>query len=126
MAALTACQATTDPSQGGFFSGVAAINSGAYEDRVSAAERDLDADRARNAQLETEIVRLETALAGLKGQIRLQASQTRSIDSLTRQRIDRVLATTPNVADTTQRLDALAKAIEDARALSADLARLAG
>jgi hypothetical protein len=47
---LAACQTTTDPADGGFFAGVSGIATGAYDDRIEAAEGDTCAYVVRTAK----------------------------------------------------------------------------
>lgn len=123
---LTACQTTTDPADGGFFAGVSGIATGAYDDRITAAEGDVAAAQARNDALAAQIRSSESELAKLKLKILQQRDATGGGDAATAARIDRVLNDTPGGATPEARLAALQKSISDARALSADLAQLSG
>ncbi len=130
---LAGCQTTTDPAEGGFFSGVSGIATGAYEDRVSASEAEVASAQARNDALAAQqsalgarIKSSESELAGLKFQILQQRDALGPTDSATAARIDRVLNAKPTGATAEARLAALQQTISQARALSADLAKLSG
>ena len=124
---LAACtDLPQDPAEGGFFAGVSGITSGSYDARVDAAEADVDAARARNTELEAQIRRSETELSQLKLRILRQRNAMASADPGTSRRIDQVLRSQPTGDTQSARLASLRQAIGDARALSADLARLSG
>ncbi len=123
---LAACQTTTDPADGGFFAGVSGIATGAYDDRIAAAEGDVASAQARNDALAAQIRTSETELAQLKLKILQQRDAIGGGDAATAARIDRVLNDAPGGATPDARLAALQKSIADARALSADLAKLSG
>lgn len=123
---LTACQTTTDPAEGGFFAGVSGIATGAYDDRIEAAEGDVAAARARNDALAAQIRSSESELAQLKLKILQQRDAIGGGDAATAARIDRVLNETPQGATPDAKLAALQRSISEARALSADLAKLSG
>lgn len=124
---LGACEtATTDPAEGGFFEGVSGITTGAYDQRVETAEADVAAAQARNEALAAQIRGAESELAGLKLQILRQRDALGATDAATAARIDRVLNAAPGGASDEARLAALQRSIAEARALSADLARLSG
>lgn len=124
--ALTACQTTTDPAEGGFFSGVSGIATGAYDDRIDAAESDVAAAEARNEALAAQLRASETELAQLKLKILQQRDAIGGGDATTAARIDRVLNSNPTGATPEAKLAALQRGISEARALSADLAKLSG
>lgn len=121
-----ACQTTTDPADGGFFAGVSGIASGSYDDRIDTAEADVAAAQTRNDALAAQIRGRESELAQLKLQILQQRDAVGTTDAATAARIDRVLNSTPTGSTQQARLAALQRSIQDARALSADLARLSG
>ncbi|WP_171174639.1 hypothetical protein [Ruegeria sp. HKCCD8929] len=123
---LAACETTTDPAEGGFFSGVSGITSGAYDERIETAEADVAAAEARNEALAAQIRSSESELAQLKLKILQQRDATGGGDAATAARIDRVLNSNPTGSTPEARLAALQRSIADARALSADLARLSG
>jgi chromosome segregation ATPase len=130
---LAGCQTTTDPAEGGFFNGVSGITSGAYEDRVAAGEADVASAQARNdalaaqqSALASQIKSSESELAGLKFRILQQRDALGTTDSATAARIDRVLNAKPTGATADAKLAALQQTISQARALSADLAKLSG
>mgnify|MGYP001812999295 CR=1 FL=1 len=124
--ALSACQTTTDPADGGFFAGVAGITSGAYDSRLAAAEADVEARRIEQRQLQDRIAAAEAELASLKLRIANQRASLRTSPPELTRSIDSVLLAPDPEGDGAERLRALRKAISDARALSADLVRLAG
>ncbi|KIC45676.1 hypothetical protein RA28_08150 [Ruegeria sp. ANG-S4] len=124
--ALAACQTTTDPAEGGFFAGVSGITTGAYDARVEAAEGDVAAAQARNDALASQLRASESELAQLKLTILQQRDVIGPADPATADRIDRVLNSSPQGATPEARLEALQRSISEARALSADLAKLSG
>ncbi|MEX0327770.1 MAG: hypothetical protein AB3N07_03520 [Ruegeria sp.] len=124
--ALAACQTTTDPAEGGFFAGVSGITTGAYDARVEAAEGDVAAAQARNDALASQLRASESELAQLKLTILQQRDAIGTTDPATADRIDRVLNSSPQGATPEARLEALQRSISEARALSADLAKLSG
>lgn len=126
LAALAACQTTTDPAEGGFFNGVSGIASGSYDARVAEAERDVAARQARNDALAAEIRAGEKELARLKLQVLNQRNAIGRTDAQTSQRIETVLRADPGGETDAARLAALQATIADARALSRDLAELSG
>ncbi|MCL6284490.1 hypothetical protein M3P21_13225 [Ruegeria sp. 2012CJ41-6] len=124
--ALAGCQTTTDPAEGGFFNGVSGIATGAYDDRIDAAEADVASAQARNDALAAQIRGRESELAQLKLKILQQRDGLGGTDPDTAQRIDRVLNSNPTGSTDAEKLAALQRSIADAKALSADLARLSG
>lgn len=56
---LGGCATTDDPREGGFFSGVAGINSGTYDRRIQDREQHLQAERDENYRLQDQSRRLE-------------------------------------------------------------------
>ncbi len=123
---LAACQTTTDPADGGFFAGVSGIATGAYDDRIEAAEGDVATAQARNDALAAQIRSSESELAQLKLKILQQRDAIGGGDPATAARIDRVLNAKPQGTTAEAQLQALQRSISEARALSADLARLSG
>ncbi len=123
---LAACQTTTDPAEGGFFSGVSGIATGAYDDRITAAEGEVAEAQARNDALAAQIRASESELAQLKLRILQQRDALGGADPATAARIDRVLNATPGGATPDAKLAALQRSIAEARALSSDLAKLSG
>lgn len=62
---LSACQTTTDPSQGGFINGVSALSSGAYDQRIEAKNDEMSSLQQANVRLEAingEQIRQQAAL----------------------------------------------------------------
>ncbi|MEX0349254.1 MAG: hypothetical protein AB3N15_07480 [Paracoccaceae bacterium] len=123
---MAGCQTTTDPAEGGFFNGVSGIATGAYDDRIDAAEADVASAQARNDALAAQIRGSESELAQLKLKILQQRDAIGGMDTGTARRIDQVLNSNPTGATDTEKLAALQRSIADAKALSADLARLSG
>ncbi len=126
LVALSACQTTTDPAEGGFFSGVSGIATGAYDQRIETAEADVASAQARNDALAAQLRSSETELAQLKLKILQQRNAIGGADAATAARIDKVLNETPGGATPEAKLAALQRSISEARALSADLAKLSG
>lgn len=123
---LAACQTTTDPAEGGFFNGVSGIATGAYDDRIDTAEADVAGAQARNDALAAQIRGQESELAQLKLKILGQRDALGPTDAATARRIDTVLNSAPSGRNDQERLAALQRSISEAKALSADLARLSG
>lgn len=123
---LMACETSTDPADGGFFNGVKGITSGDYQAQIDAEEADVDASRARNSELASQIQSSESQLAQLKATIRSQSNALGQTDGATSDRISKVLASKPAGNTDAERLAALQQSIADARALSDDLAKLSG
>ncbi|MEM7318788.1 MAG: hypothetical protein AAF408_07175 [Pseudomonadota bacterium] len=121
-----ACQTTTDPAEGGFFAGVSGIASGAYEDQIDVAEADVAEAQTRNDALAAQLRNSESELAQLKLRILQQRDAIGTTDPATSARIDKVLNATPTGATQDAKLATLQRSIAEARALSADLARLSG
>ncbi|MFA3920352.1 hypothetical protein [Ruegeria hyattellae] len=124
--AFAGCQTTTDPAEGGFFNGVSGIATGAYDDRIDAAEADVASAQTRNDALAAQIRGRESELAQLKLKILQQRDGLGGTDPATAQRIDRVLNSNPTGSTDAEKLASLQRSIADAKALSADLARLSG
>jgi len=125
-AGLAACTTSTDPADGGFFNGVSGIATGTYQDQIDATEAQVAASQARNANLAAQIRGSESELARLKVAIVNQRNALGSTDAATSNRINAVLVSQPTGSTDAARLAALQKSIADARALSQDLAKLAG
>lgn len=130
---VAACQPSDDPAQGGFFNGVTGIAGGGYQARVDQREAEVaDAQstntalRAEQAALQAELDRLGGQLTDLKLTILRQSQQAGTLDPATRARVDQTLNARPAGSTDQQKLASLRKAVADARALSADLARLSG
>jgi len=131
--ALAACTTSTDPGQGGFFNGVAAISSGAYDDRITAGEQQVAAAEARNANLSAQqqalraqVQAAENELAKLKFKLLQQKNSISGLSSADTARIDAILNANPSGNSDAAKLAALQQTIANARALSAELARMAG
>ncbi|GGE51914.1 hypothetical protein [Actibacterium pelagium] len=130
---LLGCVTSDDPSEGGFFNGVSGISSGTYEGRIAEREQSVDEAEARNEALATEQARLSSQissarseLAKLKLRILNQRNAAGSLDAGTEARVQSVLNAQPAGRTQSEHLAALRKTITDAKALSADLAKLSG
>ena len=133
VAALSGCVTSDYPAEGGFFNGVSGISSGRYEEQIAAQEADVAAAEARNASLAQDQARLsaqikaaESELAKLRFKILQQKTAVGSTDPATEARVQRVLNSSPSGRTDAEKLAALQKTIADAKALSADLAKLSG
>ncbi len=140
--ALTACEISEDPADGGFLSGVVGVAGGGYQSRIDALEAQLAADKAQANALAAEQLRLQAASANtsaqlrnlraqfaalqavIKGQVAALEARGVSVNNGLKARVQRVSATTPGGSSDAARLASLRGAIADARALSADLGRL--
>lgn len=109
---LVGCQTTTDPAEGGFFSGVSNLSSGAYEQRLEKKKGELAGAQAEQAALEqrssaldseqasvsAELASAEQRLAALRADIdeldkKIQeASRQLQLDEEQRKRIEEELA----------------------------------
>ncbi len=130
---LSACVSSEDPAEGGFFNGVSGITSGRYDERVAEREASVAEAEARNAalaqeqaQLASQIKSAENELAKLRFRILQQKTALGPTDPRTEARVNAVLNSKPTGRTDAERLAALQKTIADAKALSADLARLSG
>lgn len=133
MLVLAACVTSDDPSEGGFFNGVTGVASGAYAARIETREQSVTEAQARNAELlrqqqtlAAQINGAESELAKLKFTILQQKNALGALDGATSARVNGLLNANPTGTTAERRLAALRKTISDARALSADLAQLAG
>ncbi len=140
--ALSACEISQDPADGGFLSGIVGVAGGGYQARIDALEAQLAADQARANSLASEQLRLQAAAASTSAQLRNLRAQLAALQAVIRDqvatleaqgvtvspalkaRVQTVSAARPSGGDTTARLASLRAAIADARALSADLSRL--
>ncbi len=124
VAVLVAGCDSPDPAEGGFFNGVAGIAGGGYDARVAEREQGVAEARATNAALTAELAALQGEHARLKRQIVAQRAAIRAeggrLTPASEARIQTALTSKPGDAA------GLRKAIADARALSAELARLSG
>ena len=132
-ALLAGCATSEDPSEGGFFSGVAAISEGTYGARVAEREQEVASAEAQNSQLAAtqrslvaQISAAETELAKLKFTLLQQKNSIGGLSVATISRIDSVLNANPTGTTNSAKLAALQRTIAEARALSAELAVLAG
>lgn len=123
---LAGCMTSSDPADGGFFNGVSGIASGSYQAQIDSDEAQVEASRARNAELAAQIRGAESELARLKVTIVNQRNALGTTDAATANRINRVLVSQPTGRTDAARLAALQRSIADARALSQDLAKLSG
>ncbi len=140
--ALTACEISQDPADGGFLSGVVGVAGGGYQSRIDTLEAQLAADQAQANALASEQLRLQAAAAStaaqlrnLRAQLAAQQSVIQSqlatldaqgitVNSGLRAKAQVIATTTPSGGSDSARLASLRAAIADARALSADLSRL--
>lgn len=86
--ALSACQTTSDPREGGFFGGVHGISTGAYEQRIQEQEERLERLRQLQGDLDTERTALESrqqeqqsAYEREKARLTALATETRSLEA---------------------------------------------
>jgi len=142
LALVAGCSTSDDPAAGGFFNGVSGLASGGYQDRVDERQADVDAEQARAASLagQQSSVAAQTASVGaqidalrdeltrLRIQIANQQAELRSagvaIPASLNTQINATINASPSGANDAERLANLQRAIADARALSAELARL--
>lgn len=129
----SACVTSDDPAEGGFFDGVDGLASGGYDARIDEREQAVEASASRNADLKAQQQALqaqirvsESELTKLKFTILQQKNAIVNVDAQTKARVDAVLNANPTGSTAHAKLAALQKTISDAKALSADLARLAG
>lgn len=130
---VAACVTSEAPVDGRFFNGVDGLTSGGYDDRIDEHERAVAASTTRAADLkaqqralQAQISSSESELAKLKFTILQQKNAIGTLDTHTKARVDAVLNASPSGSSDQAKLAALQKTISDAKALSADLARLAG
>ncbi|MBL1435239.1 MAG: hypothetical protein COB08_003435 [Rhodobacteraceae bacterium] len=140
--ALSACEISEDPADGGFLSGVVGVAGGGYQSRIDTLEAQLAADQATANSLAAEQLRLQATSASISAQIRNLRAQFAALQTVIRDqvatldargvtvnsslkaKVQMVSAAAPGGANSTARLASLRAAIADARALSADLSRL--
>ena len=140
--ALSACEISEDPADGGFLSGVVGVAGGGYQSRIDALEAQLATDQARANSLAAEQLRLQAASASTSAQIRNLRAQFAALQAVIRDqvatldargvtlssslkaKVQTVSAAAPGGSSDAARLASLRAAISDARALSADLSRL--
>ena len=134
---------SADPGKGGFFSGLSALSSGCYEQRIETREQaveereirrdELEQDReileARSAEAEEELQSLRAEHMSLKREIvKLNsdlAARKVQLDSSTRARLQNALAAKEGGAGSdAERIASLRGAIQDARALVEQLSSL--
>jgi chromosome segregation ATPase len=140
--ALAACTISEDPADGGFLSGIVGLAGGGYQNRIDALEAQLAADQAEANALASEQLRLQASSANNAAQLRNLRAQLAALQAVVRDqvatleargvpvnsalkaRVQAVSAISPTGNSDAARLASLRGAIADARALSADLARL--
>jgi len=140
--ALSACEVSQDPADGGFLSGIVGVAGGGYQSRINALEAQLAADQAQANALAAKQLRLQAASAStssqlsnlraqfaslqavLRDQVATLEAQGISVSSSLKAKVQTIGTATPSGANDTARLASLRAAIADARALSADLSRL--
>lgn len=141
--ALSACEISQDPADGGFLSGIVGVAGGGYQSRIDALEAQLAADQARANSLAAEQLRLQASAASIsaqlgnlraqyaalqdviKGQVATLEARNVSVSSGLRAKAQMVVTANPGGGSSdSARLASLRAAIADARALSADLSRL--
>jgi chromosome segregation ATPase len=64
-AALAGCETTSDPSQGGFFSGVGALSTGAYDKRQQQKRETLENEKDKQVRLQREKERVSAQQASV-------------------------------------------------------------
>lgn len=134
LVAVSGCVATSDdPAEGGFFNGIRGISSGSYEGRVSERQRAVATAEVRNAALSAEqsdlaarIDATKRSLAQARVMLLRQRDANPNLDSDTRVRVDAVLRAQPGGATDIEQLESLQRLLAETRALSEDLAELAG
>lgn len=129
---LSACVTSENPADGGFFNGVQGVASGGYDERiddrevaVATSQSQNEALRVEQANLQAQIRASESELAKLKFTILQQKNSVAGLDAQTTARVNAVLNASPSGSTDQAKLAALQKTIADAKALSADLAKLA-
>lgn len=140
--ALAGCTTSDDPAAGGFLNGVAGVAGGGYQTRLDDRQGDVDAEQARAAALAAQqsgvaaqtasvgaqIDALRDELTRLRIQIANQQAALRgagvAIPASLSGRVTTVVNASPGGANDAARLANLQRAVADARALSAELARL--
>lgn len=134
LVALSGCAATSDdPAEGGFFNGIRGIGSGGYEGRVAERQQAVATAEIRNAALGAEqsdlaarIDATKRSLAQERFMLLRQRDASPNLDSDTRARVDAVLRAQPGGATDAEQLESLQRLLAETRALSQDLAELAG
>jgi len=140
--ALSACEVSEDPADGGFLSGIVGVAGGGYQARIDTLEAQLAADQARANSLAAKQLQLQASSASTSAQLRNLRAQFAALQAVVRNQIatleakgipvssrlrakvQSVSSASPSGGNDTARLASLRAAIADARALSADLSRL--
>lgn len=140
---VVGCTASEDPGDGGFFAGLNGIGSGIYEQRISDRESAVNERRERQQEIAERQDKLDGEAIELAAEFDRLTSEHRKLKrrivalrldlagrnvALNRQlnaRIASVVAKDPDrTSSSADRLDALRKAITDARELAEDLSRI--
>ena len=120
---LQACVTSGDPADGGFANGIAGVSSGSYNERVAEREAQVAAAETQNQSLNQQYASLKSQHTALKYEIIERRSQVTTagvqIPPDVEAEVQKVLAAEPTS------VDALSKAIADARTLSERLRSLA-
>lgn len=122
---LLGCETSENPADGGFISGVAAINAGTYDKRIAEREAKVAAGLATQAELEAELARLNGDYSALKSEIiRLRGeavSAGKRLSPLQQDKVNTILVNAPGGSTEEEKIANLRRAIADARALAAEL-----
>lgn len=120
---LAGCVTSSDPADGGFANGIAGISSGSYNERVAEREAQVAEAQAQNQNLNQQYASLKNQHTALKYEIIERRSQVTTagvqIPPELEVEVQRALKAEPSS------VDALSKAIADARTLSERLRSLA-
>ena len=140
--ALSACEVSQDPADGGFLSGIVGVAGGGYQGRVDERQAALDAEQAQanalageqqqvaatSANIAAEITRLRAEHTALRQRISQQLAALQSagvaVNPTLATKVRAAVNESPSGRTDAERLASLQAAISNARALSADLARL--
>jgi len=126
--AVSGCNVSDDPAQGGFLSGVAGLSQGTYEDRIAAREAEVAQEQRRQAALRAELAGLQDDYARLQRDLArgraAAATEGKAIPPALDAGIDATLDRRIGGTTEAERIARYRQAVADARRLSEQLAGL--
>ena len=111
-ASLSACQTTTDPTQGGLLGGISGLTSGAYDQRVQERKQNLENEEDANLALARAAKRLDQQKAATRTKLSRVERDYASLSSELHTLQDKLSSAEGQNSDLKGRLDALQKQID--------------